>query len=159
MTNSDVSVFPFDIPPALDVVPEFERLRSQAPVTLVRLATGGDAYLVTRYDDVRRVYADALFSRARLVEPDQPVLLPGNKLPDVLLNTDPPEHTRLRRLVTRAFTARAISASPTDARSSSCSLKPPICPMPFTAGGGKTAMYASWIAPSRCVSAAATAGP
>lgn len=101
-------VFPFDIPPSIDVVPEFERLREHDPVTRVRLATGGEAYLVTRYEDVRRVYADPLFSRARLVEPEQPVLLPGNKLPHVLLNTDAPEHTRLRKLVTRAFTARAV---------------------------------------------------
>jgi len=104
----DTPIFPFDIPPSIDVVPEFERLRSEAPVTRVRLSTGGEAYLVARYDDVRRVYADPLFSRARLVEPDQPVLLPGNKLPHVLLNTDAPEHTRLRKLVTRAFTARAV---------------------------------------------------
>ena len=101
-------VFPFDIPASIDVVPEFERLRSDDPVTRVRLATGGEAYLVTRYEDVRRVYADPVFSRARLVDPDQPVLLPGNKLPHVLVNTDPPEHTRLRKLVTRAFTARAV---------------------------------------------------
>jgi cytochrome P450 len=106
--EEDVPVFPFDIPPSVDVVPEFERLRDEAPVTRVRLSTGGDAYLVTRYDDVRRVYADPLFSRARLVEPEQPVLLPGNKLPHVLINTDAPEHTRLRKLVTRAFTARAV---------------------------------------------------
>jgi len=108
MIEDDLAVFPFDIPPDVDVVPVFERLRAQAPVTRVRLSTGGGAYLVSRYDDVRRVYADPVFSRARLVDPDQPVLLPGNKLPDVLLNTDPPEHTRLRKLVTRAFTARAV---------------------------------------------------
>lgn len=102
------AVFPFDIEPALDVVPEFERLRAEEPVCRVRLSTGGEAYLVARYEDVRRVYADPVFSRAALVHPDQPVLLPGNKLPDVMLNTDPPEHTRLRRLVTRAFTARAV---------------------------------------------------
>ena len=105
---ADVIEFPFDIPPALDVVPELERLRAEEPVVRVRLGTGGEAYLVTRYDDVRRVYADPVFSRAALVHPDQPVLLPGNKLPHVMLNTDPPEHTRLRKLVTRAFTARAV---------------------------------------------------
>jgi cytochrome P450 len=107
VTNTQ-RVFPFDIPASVDVVPEFEWLRSEIPVTRVQLSTGGEAYLVTRYEDVRRVYADPLFSRARLVEPDQPVLLPGNKLPHVMLNTDPPEHTRLRKLVTRAFTARAV---------------------------------------------------
>jgi cytochrome P450 len=105
---TELSTFPFDIPPALDVVPEFERLRAPDPVVRVRLATGGEAWLVTRYDDVRRVYADPVFSRAALVQPDQPVLLPGNKLPHVMLNTDPPEHTRLRKLVTRAFTTRAV---------------------------------------------------
>jgi cytochrome P450 len=106
--TDEAPVFPFDIPPSVDVVPEFERLRAEQPVARVRLATGGEAYLVSRYQDVRRVYADPVFSRARLVDPEQPVLLPGNKLPHVLVNTDPPEHTRLRKLVTRAFTARAV---------------------------------------------------
>jgi len=48
---------------ALD--PRFGPLRETTPVCRIRLPYGdGDAWLVTRYDDVRRVLSDPRFSRA-----------------------------------------------------------------------------------------------
>src|SRR3954452_8084184 len=108
MSGAELPVFPFDIPHEIDAPPIFAELRAESPVLKVRLAPGGTAYLVSRYEDVRRVYADPLFSRADTNKPDVPLLLPGNKLPDVMLNMPPPQHTRLRRLVAREFTAGPV---------------------------------------------------
>jgi cytochrome P450 len=71
-------------------------------------ATGGQAYLVTRYEDVRRVLADPVFGRAALSRPGATVLLQGGRIPYVLTNMDPPDHTRIRKLVAKAFTVRGV---------------------------------------------------
>lgn len=111
MTESQVlPVFPFDGESREGVYPDFARLRGDDPVPLVRLASGGTAYLATRYDDVRRVYADPVFSRAAAQRPDAAVLSQSSKVPSVMLNMDPPEHTRVRKLVVRAFTTGAVEA-------------------------------------------------
>jgi cytochrome P450 len=77
-------------------------------VALVRLVNGGRAYLVTRYEDVRRVLIDPVFSRAALRRPEATVLVEGARIPYILTNMDTPEHTRVRRLVARAFTTRGV---------------------------------------------------
>ncbi len=48
----------------------------------------------------------------------------------------------------KALSASSMPAMPTPPRSSSCSLKPPVVPMPCTGGGGNITMKASWIAPN-----------
>ena len=69
----------------------------------VRLASGHQVRLVTRYDDVRRAMSDPRMSRAALMTPDAPTIIPGLQSPDMLPNMDPPDHTSLRRLVAKAF--------------------------------------------------------
>lgn len=101
-------VFPFEAALGLDTDAVLARLRGKDPVPLVRLASGGVAYLATRYDDVRRVFTDPLFSRAAATRPGIPVLSQASKIPYLMLNMDPPDHTRIRRLVTKAFTTRAV---------------------------------------------------
>lgn len=101
-------VFPFEAALGLDTDAVLARLRGNDPVPLVRLASGGFAYLATRYNDVRRVFTDPLFSRAAATRPGIPVLNQASKIPDLMLNMDPPDHTRIRRLVTKAFTTGAV---------------------------------------------------
>jgi cytochrome P450 len=105
---SDLPVFPFDTPPHLDADPKQSWLRRWNPVPRVRLAPGGEAYLVTRYDDVKRVYADPAFSRALASTPGAASLRPVRQNPHLLVSMDPPEHTRVRKLVARAFTKRGV---------------------------------------------------
>ncbi|MER8000451.1 cytochrome P450 [Streptomyces sp. NPDC095613] len=88
----------------------YERLRETAPVRRIVGPDGRPAWLVTRYEDVRRALADPRLSL------DKRHALPGNyhgfQLPPALdanlLNMDPPDHTRIRRLVVRAFTPGRI---------------------------------------------------
>jgi cytochrome P450 len=105
---ANLPVFPFDTPPELDADPELARLRVADPVPKVQLAPGGEARLVTRYEDVKRVYAEPMFSRAEATKPGVPALRPVRQNPYLLVSMDPPDHTRVRKLVVRAFTKRGI---------------------------------------------------
>lgn len=110
MTGTDLPLFPFDIPLSTDYITEYAEYREKCPVPKVRLVTGGEAYLVMRYEDSRRVCADTeAFSREACMAPEAPVLMVGSKLPGVMLNLDGKEHTRLRRLVVKAFSTGAVA--------------------------------------------------
>jgi cytochrome P450 len=108
MAGSELPVFPFDSPPELDAESEYAELRRTDPVPRVRLAPGGEAYLVSRYEDVKRVFADPVFSRAATSDPGAAVLRPVRRNPYLMVSLDAPEHTRIRRLVAKAFTVRSV---------------------------------------------------
>ncbi|NMI57569.1 MULTISPECIES: cytochrome P450 [unclassified Streptomyces] len=96
----------------------YDRLRDTAPVHRVAGTDGNPAWLVTRYEDVREALANPLLSM------DKKHALPGSyqglSLPPALdanlLNMEAPDHTRIRRLVVRAFTARRIEQLRTPVR-------------------------------------------
>ncbi|MFJ8128289.1 cytochrome P450 [Streptomyces hydrogenans] len=94
----------------LDLDPVYARLRDEQPVSRVTMPHGGDAWLVTRYDDVRAALADPRLSRAATVGKDVPRSSPLIQHPESLLSMDPPEHTRLRRLAAKAFSVRQVEA-------------------------------------------------
>ncbi|MFG2111727.1 cytochrome P450 [Streptomyces sp. NPDC048718] len=92
--------------------PLLARLLHEEPVGRVRLPHGdGHAWLVTRYEDVKFVTTDPRFSRqavyGRSVTRLAPHFIP---MEDAVGFADPPEHTRMRRVVARAFSARALAA-------------------------------------------------
>ncbi|GAA3015982.1 cytochrome P450 [Kitasatospora albolonga] len=90
----------------------YAALREAGPVHRVTGPDGLPVWLVTRYADVRRALADPRLAL------DKRHAAPGNyrgfSLPPALdanlLNMDPPDHTRIRRLVSQAFTPRRIAA-------------------------------------------------
>jgi cytochrome P450 len=108
LASSDLAVFPFEAMTGLDAFSLFAELRDRDPVRPVRVASGGQVYLIARYDDVRRVFNDPVFSRVALQRDDATRLLPASRVPGTLLNMDPPDHTRMRKLVARAFTTGAV---------------------------------------------------
>jgi cytochrome P450 len=91
----------------------FTRMREEGPVTPVVLPGGGSAsWLVTRYADVRAALADPRLHKdwaSKLAPPDWVPDEVTSYLSVHLLNADPPDHTRLRKLVARAFTARRVA--------------------------------------------------
>ncbi|WP_390624118.1 cytochrome P450 [Fodinicola feengrottensis] len=93
-----------------DPVPELAVLRTdEQPVSRVQLPMGAEAWLVTSYAGVREVLSDP--SRFSNVMPTFLGDAPQADGPDsagMLLGYDPPEHTRLRRMLTGAFTGRRM---------------------------------------------------
>ncbi|MEV4477927.1 cytochrome P450 [Nonomuraea salmonea] len=93
-------------------------MRAQEPVYRhVEPATGRVFWYLTRYDDVRRALADPLLGRQIDRLPPESAARhrawDRDPLPMVrrsVVNLDPPDHTRLRRLLAPAFTARAVAA-------------------------------------------------
>ncbi|GIG88352.1 cytochrome P450 [Plantactinospora endophytica] len=102
--------YPFSPFDGLRLDPAYARLRATEPVSRVRLPYGGEeAWLATRHEDVRLVLSDPRFSRAAAGGHDEPRMMPHPPNAGTL-NLDPPEHTRLRRFVAKAFTARGIES-------------------------------------------------
>ncbi|MEV4624675.1 cytochrome P450 [Micromonospora sp. NPDC049523] len=104
---SDARAYPFNPPERLDLDPQYAELRENEPLTRIRMPYGEDAWLATRYADVRVVLGDPRFSRAAAAAHDEPRSTP-QRLATGILSMDPPEHTRIRTLVTKAFTARRV---------------------------------------------------
>lgn len=97
---------PFGPAVGLDLHPAYRQVRQQQPVCRVTLPYGEPAWLLTRYADVRAVLGDPQFSRAMAGARDQPRMVAG-VFPMGPLDMDPPEHSRIRRLLAKAFTMRA----------------------------------------------------
>jgi cytochrome P450 len=119
------SVEPDLMDPALIADPYggYGRLREQGPVLRGRTMDGGQAWYVTRQQDVRFVLGDPRFV-------NNPAAVPGVQVDNVrdktleklgiprelahyltesILDADGADHTRLRKLVSRAFTVRRVS--------------------------------------------------
>ena len=83
------------------------RLRAQHPVAQVIMPGGTPAWLVTGYAEARAALTDPrLLKLPRGWRPDPDSLLASLDLH--MLNLDPPDHERLRKLVNKAFTARRV---------------------------------------------------
>ncbi|AJC57846.1 MULTISPECIES: cytochrome P450 [Streptomyces] len=102
---------PFDPPRDLT------RLREGRPVSPLVFPDGHEGWLVTGYDAVRQLMADTRFSSRQDIgvlhlpyeTPGMPAMTePSPQVPGLFVAMDPPDHTRLRRKLTGAFTVRRM---------------------------------------------------
>ncbi|NKQ56541.1 cytochrome P450 [Amycolatopsis sp. K13G38] len=95
----------------------YEHLRAGAPVRPAIMPRGLRVWIVTGYAEARSLLADPRLSKdnkriaelftSRLTATGGPAA--SSLLSEHMLNSDPPDHTRLRKLVNKAFTARTVS--------------------------------------------------
>jgi cytochrome P450 len=94
----------------IDPYPDYKNWRENNPIWW---AEDVNAWVVSRYKDVHLVLKDPkLFSSAAMGERDHEISLP-------LLTDDPPRHTKLRAIMNKAFTSRAIKLMENEVRNMS----------------------------------------
>lgn len=117
MTQSDLDQlpsFPFDVDGALAPPAEWAELRAKCPVAHVTLASGDEAALITRYDDVRSVLSDPRFTRpsgddgARVADMESGGLF--NSEMATVLPQHGEGHLKWRRMIGKWFTAKRMNA-------------------------------------------------
>ena len=103
---------PVTFTPALpgQPVPEIATVSGGRPVFRAQLPDGRIVWLVSGYENVRQMIIDQRFSRALAVASGRAA--PGFEMSAAgsVNGMDPPGHTRLRKLVASAFTARRVEA-------------------------------------------------
>jgi cytochrome P450 len=127
MTQSELYWDPYDYDIDADPYPTWRRLRDEAPLYRNDKL---DFYAVTRYDDALRVFTDLetfASGHGTVIE-----LMSQEQYPvPLMLMTDPPRHTDLRKMANRVFTPAAINALVEDVRSVAARLLDP-----FVGGDG-----------------------
>lgn len=99
---------PFDPEVIADPYPHYRELREHAPVYW---SVEANSWVLSRYDDVSAALTDpATYSSASGVFPTPPGVDMTEMLLPMLVMSDPPRHTQLRQLVSKAFTPRRIAA-------------------------------------------------
>ena len=111
----DLGFDPGDLDFVADPYPAYERLRALAPIVYDEVT---DHWLVTRFHDVNALLRDRRLGRTYLHrsthedmgrEPPSPTLDPfWHLITHGILDMEPPDHTRVRRLVSKAFTPRMV---------------------------------------------------
>jgi len=98
-----------------DPYPFLARLREHAPVSKV-VIDGLSVWLVTRYDDVYQALSEPRLGNDTALADAETRAVPwvgvaaSRGVSRHMLRLDPPDHTRLRRLVSKAFTPRRLAA-------------------------------------------------
>ncbi|CAN3984632.1 cytochrome P450 family protein [Kitasatospora purpeofusca] len=95
-----------------DPYPTLARIREAGAVSVVEFGEGLPVYLVTRYEDVRAALMDPRFGqdvrRSQAIASGRGAGLTLGSDVVHMLNSDPPDHTRLRRLIQGVFTRRRV---------------------------------------------------
>jgi cytochrome P450 len=108
MATVDVVYDPYDYTIDADPHPVWKRLRDEAPVYY---NDRHDFYALSRFDDVLAAHLDSVrFSSAHTTVLEMMSAEPSEFEQSLMIFMDPPQHTRYRKLVARAFTPRHMAA-------------------------------------------------
>ena len=117
MLDTSEQVFDLMTPEALrNPHPIYAQMRAQSPVHKIQhVQMGGQPWLLTRYDDSVSMLKDDRFTNNLLRRPgsehmdlNDPIRQAAGSINKHMLTSDPPDHTRLRGLVHKAFTPKMI---------------------------------------------------
>jgi pentalenolactone synthase len=111
MTTTDLPRLPFERAGVLDVPPQLLELQAEAPIVRVRTPVGDEAWLVTRYDEVRELFADPRLGRshpdpAKAARVTNSALF-GNARAD---DNEDANHAMMRAMLMPAFSPRRMRA-------------------------------------------------
>lgn len=90
--------------------PDLPRRHAEAPLEPTTMPSGDKIVMAVRYEDVRTLMTSPSCSR-NLRTPGLPRMVSGTSVDDdpaALINQDPPEHTRYRRIMQGTFTPRHV---------------------------------------------------
>jgi cytochrome P450 len=110
--STDLPQLPFARRDAFDVPERYRTLRADGPITQVRTQTGDLAWLVTGYEETRRLLADDRLGRAH-PDPERAPRISNSALfggPQGDYATEKATHERMRRLLAPAFSRRRMDA-------------------------------------------------
>jgi cytochrome P450 len=104
---------PFAQPRLLDGPPQLRELQARCPVSRVRTPAGHEAWLVTRYAEVKQLFADPRLGRSHPDPASAPrytaSILNGGPALRLTYENEKAEHLRFRRLLTPFFSARRMA--------------------------------------------------
>lgn len=110
--TSHLPALPFEQPTPLTVPPLLRTLQAECPITRVRTPVGDEAWLVTRYAEVRQLLGDPRLGRSHPDPEHAPrisdsILFGGPMEP---YETEQADHAQMRALLTPFFSARRMQA-------------------------------------------------
>ena len=113
MPPADPPIFPMERDPSrpLDPSPDYRRLRDEDPITRVSTWSGCEAWLVTRFDDLRAVLRNAAIT-SDTSDPGFPQYTPAGReaTKNFLPHIDGPKHMAIRRKLAPEFAPAPMAA-------------------------------------------------
>jgi pentalenolactone synthase len=107
---TELPTLPFDRPDALSLAPRLLELQAEAPIARVRTATGDEAWLVTRYDEVKQLFNDPRLGRSH-PNPEQAARVSESALLGGAadgFDTEDADHALMRARLVPRFSARRM---------------------------------------------------
>ena len=111
MTNAALlPTLPFEQPTPLSIAPLLRALQAERPITRIRTLTGDEAWLVTRYAEVKELLADRRLGRSH-PDPEHAPRISDSILfggPMERYETEHSDHAQMRALLTPFFSAKRM---------------------------------------------------